>query len=70
MKTTATYDSEAGTFTLVRDTWHGIFPISDMPKWLDFYRRQQELFPAYAASYADDIEALEGLARGLNRNDK
>jgi hypothetical protein len=36
MRTTATYDSAAGTFTLVRDKWQGTFPIGDLPKWLAF----------------------------------
>jgi hypothetical protein len=51
-----------GTFTLTKGPWSGTFPIEDLPKWLAFYRRQQELFPAHAANYANDVRALEGLA--------
>jgi hypothetical protein len=39
MQTAATYDSEAGTFTLTKGTWSGTFPIDDLPKCLAFYRR-------------------------------
>lgn len=63
MQTTATYDSEVGTFTLSKGPWSGTFPISDLPKWLAFYRRQRELFPAHAASYDDDVMALEELLK-------
>jgi hypothetical protein len=59
---TATYDSETGTFTLSKGPWSGTFPISDLPKWLDFYRRQRERHPDHAASYTTDVEALEALA--------
>jgi hypothetical protein len=65
MKTTATYDSAAGIFTLVKDTWHGTFPIADLPSWLNFYREQQRRYPAHAASYGSDIEALEALIAEL-----
>ncbi|WP_337097125.1 hypothetical protein [Mesorhizobium argentiipisi] len=37
MKATATCDSKAGTFTLVKGIWRGTFPIADLPKWLKFY---------------------------------
>ncbi|AEH88735.1 hypothetical protein FJ976_03795 [Mesorhizobium sp. B1-1-9] len=62
MKTAATYDSEAGTFTIEKDKWRGTFSIADLPKWLHFYRQQQERYPAHAHSYGSDVEALEGLA--------
>ena len=62
MRTTATYDSTAGTFTLAKGPWAGTFPASDLPKWLDFYRRQRERFPGHAAFYDDDVRALEELA--------
>jgi hypothetical protein len=66
MKTTATYDSATGTFTLVKDQWRGTFPIADLPKWLAFYRQQQERYPAHAASYAGDVEALGKLTAELS----
>jgi hypothetical protein len=65
MKTIATYDSRAGTFTLQKDIWRGTFPIADLPKWLDFYREQQRRYPAHAAAYAPDVQALEALAANL-----
>lgn len=65
MQTTATYDSTAGTFTVVKDRWQGTFPIQDLPKWLNFYRQQQERYPTHAASYAPDVEALQNLALRL-----
>jgi len=65
MQTTATYDSAAGTFTMTKGAWSMTSPISDLPKWLAFYRRQQELFPDHASVYADDVDALEMLARQL-----
>jgi hypothetical protein len=65
MQTTATYDLVAGTFTLSKGPWSGTFPISDLPKWLDFYRQQQERDPDHAASYAEDVKALEALGAQL-----
>jgi len=62
MKTTATYDSAASTFTLEKGIWQGTFPIADLPKWLNFYRLQMERYPAQAANYAEDVKALETLA--------
>lgn len=68
MKTTATYDSTAGSFTLVKDQWRGTFPIADLPKWLTFYRQQQVRYPAHASSYAPEVEALENLVSRLGAN--
>jgi len=65
MQTTATYDSTAGTFTLSKGPWSGTFPICDLPKWLDFYRRQRERHPDHAASYNTDVDALEALTRQM-----
>lgn len=62
MQTTATYDSAAATFTLAKGPWSGTFPIEDLPKWLDFYRRQQERHPDQAAAYESDVKALAALA--------
>ncbi|TPI10354.1 hypothetical protein FJW06_23500 [Mesorhizobium sp. B4-1-3] len=65
MKTIATYDSAAGTFTLEKGVWRGTFPVADLPKWLNFYRQQMERYPAHAGNYAHDVEALEALAAEL-----
>lgn len=65
MKAMATYDSKTGTFTLEKGIWRGTFPIEDLPKWLKFYRQQQERYPTHAAQYAPDVEALEALAAEL-----
>jgi hypothetical protein len=68
MRTSATYDSGTGTFTLTKGVWSGTFPIADLPKWLAFYRDQRERFPAHATSYDDDIRALEELVQQLRSN--
>jgi len=65
MKTIATYDSAAATFTLEKGIWRGTFPIADLPKWLNFYREQMQRYPVHAASYAPDVEALEALLKEL-----
>ncbi|AZO14755.1 MULTISPECIES: hypothetical protein [unclassified Mesorhizobium] len=65
MKTIATYDSAAGTFTLEKNIWRGTFPIADLPKWLVFYRHQMQRYPAQGGNYALDVEALEMLAKQL-----
>ncbi|MBN9035441.1 MAG: hypothetical protein J0H53_05180 [Rhizobiales bacterium] len=67
MQTTATIDSTTDMITMVKGTWSQSFPASDLPRWLAFFRQQQERFPVHAASYADDIRALEALLkqRGL-----
>jgi hypothetical protein len=67
MQTVATYDSAADTFTLVKGPWKDTFPNSDLPKVLDFYRRQRELFPVHAA-YESDVTALEALVAELVTN--
>ncbi|UCI05167.1 hypothetical protein [Mesorhizobium sp. B1-1-8] len=66
MQTTATYDSAAGTFTIVKDRWQGTFPISDLPSWLDFYRQQRERYPGQF--YDSDVQVLEALAAELRRS--
>ncbi len=65
MKTTATYDSAAGTFTIEKGIWRGTFPITELPKWVNFYRGQMERYESHAANYAPDVEALEALARQI-----
>lgn len=67
MQTTATYDSGTGTFTIVKDKWRGTFPIAELPTWLAFYRQQRQRYPAHAASYDSDIQALEALAAELEK---
>ncbi|WP_201411204.1 hypothetical protein [Mesorhizobium sp. J8] len=66
MKTIATYDSAAGSFTLEKGVWRGTFPIADLPKRLNFYRQQAGRYPAQAASYAEDVKALEALLTRLS----
>jgi len=62
MQATATIDSTGKNFTMAKGSWSATFPLSDLPKWLAFYRRQQELFPAHAHHYDEDVRALEALA--------
>ena len=68
MKTIATYDSATATFTLEKGIWRGTFPIADLQKWLTFYRQQMERYPAQARSYAEDVKALEALAKQIGAN--
>lgn len=65
MTTTATYDSAAGTFTVVNGVWTNTYPIADLQRWIDFYRNQQDRYPMHAASYDGDVSALEALATTL-----
>jgi hypothetical protein len=68
METRATYDSAAGTFTLEKGIWQGTFPLADLPQWLAFSRQQTERYPAHAAQYAPDVEALEALLAEVRRH--
>lgn len=65
MQTTVTIDSVSGMVTMSRGAWSGTFPVSDLQKWLDFYRSQQERFPERAAIYAEDVRALEGAVKAV-----
>ncbi len=69
MSSTATYDSVKGTFTLTKtdgkESWSWTFPLSQLDSWIDFYRQQQLRYPAHAATYGEDVEALEALAAEL-----
>ena len=62
---TITYDSAAGTLTMSKGGWINTYPISQLPGWLAFYRKQQEMFPRYAAFYEDTAVALETLTADL-----
>lgn len=66
MKATATYDSATGKYTHKKGKWSDIRPIADLPRFLAFYREQQQRYPAYAATYQDHVEALEGLLNSLH----
>jgi hypothetical protein len=54
-----TIDQAAGTFTLTGKVWANSYPLEDMPKWLEFYRRQAENFPKADGAYDDIIGVLE-----------
>ncbi|MCW5706915.1 hypothetical protein [Shinella sp.] len=58
-------DADGRSFKMTRGAWSSDYPLSDLPKWLAFYRRQQELFPAHAGQYADDVAALDRLAASI-----
>lgn len=60
-----TTDLTAGTFTLTGHSWSNTYPLADLPKWLEFYRRQRETFPRAGRAYDGTIVALEGVSRGL-----
>lgn len=66
MKDTVTIDSTAGTFTHQKAAWSGTFPLSDLPKWLAFYRQMQERYPVHARTYEPDVRALADAQRQLN----
>jgi hypothetical protein len=51
---------------MTKGSWTNTYPISDVQKWIDFYRRQQERFPASAAIYDEDVRALEKLAESIS----
>lgn len=63
--TTITYDPDTQTYTHAGGGWSDTYPVADLPRWLDFYRRQRRDFPRASTSYDADIEALEALARDL-----
>ncbi len=54
-----TIDKSAGTFTLTGKVWANTYPLEDMPKWLEFYRRQSANFPKADGAYDDIIGVLE-----------
>lgn len=62
MTMTAILDPDGTTFTMSGGDWSGTYPVSDLPKWLRFYRRQMERFPDHAGVYAESVRALERLA--------
>lgn len=65
--TTAILDPDGTTFTMKRGSWTATIRVAELQSWLDFYRKQVLLFPEQSAGYADDIGALETLARELGR---
>jgi hypothetical protein len=67
MKSTATYDSGTGTIAHSRGAWSDTFPVADLGERIAFYRSQQARFPDHAESYADDVKALETVARELSQ---
>lgn len=67
MTTTAILDPDGKSFTMTRGAWSSDYPISDLPRWMAFYSRQQELFPVHAQQYAESFAALEKLAAKIGR---
>lgn len=65
MTTTVILDPDRTSFTMKRGVWSSSYPVSDLPKWTAFYRRQQELYPAHADQYAESFNALRELAASL-----
>ncbi|EXL06469.1 hypothetical protein BG46_17085 [Brucella anthropi] len=65
METTAILYPDGKSFKMTRGAWSSDYPISDLSKWLAFYRLQQELFPAHAGQYAHDVAALDRLAASI-----
>jgi hypothetical protein len=54
-----TIDKSTSTYTLTGKVWSNTYPLEDMPKWLEFYRRQRENFPKADGAYDDIIAVLE-----------
>lgn len=67
MQAKATYDSVEGTFTIEKGICKGAFPLTHLPKWLNFYSQQMQRYPAHAPSYTEDVKALEALAAAARR---
>lgn len=65
-----TSDSAAGTFTMSNGAWTNTYPIGDLPKWLEFYRNQQVMFPRHAWTYQGSVDALERLTSELRPSTK
>ena len=68
MTTTVILDPAGKSFTMRRGVWSSVHPIAHLPKWLAFYRRQQELHPAHAELYAESCNTLERLAAAIGRS--
>lgn len=52
-------------FTLTRGAWSSTYPLADLDRWLEFYRRQPVDFPKSGQAYAESIAALESLTARL-----
>ncbi|MDS9468590.1 hypothetical protein RGQ15_13555 [Paracoccus sp. MBLB3053] len=61
----ATHDET--TFTLTGTYWSGTYPLDELPRWLDFYRRMQVTHPGVAHTYAPAVAALEKLSQTLDQ---
>lgn len=64
----AFHDPQARTFTMKGRAWFNTYPITDLPKWLTFYRRMQAEHPKAKDSYDADVAALEALAQQLGQS--
>ncbi|SMO99925.1 hypothetical protein [Paracoccus laeviglucosivorans] len=52
---------DEATFTLTGHYWSSTYPTADLPNWLAFYQRQQDLTPKSAHHYGDTVLKLENL---------
>ncbi|WP_410217264.1 hypothetical protein [Paracoccus sp. (in: a-proteobacteria)] len=43
--------------------WSSTYQLDELPKWLEFYRKQREDFPKAGKVYDATIEGLEALVR-------
>lgn len=64
MQAKITTNPDQGTFTHNKGAWSGTFQITDMQRWLAFYRAQLERYPAQASIYEVDIQALTAALEG------
>ncbi len=60
-KFTATLGDDRQSFILRGPVWHNEYPISDLEKWLSFYRRMKVEHPKSTSNYDAPISALEKL---------
>lgn len=54
------------TFTLTGQYWTGTYPLTELLKWLQLYRKQREDFPKAGTAYDAAIEGLEALTWELS----
>ena len=61
-----THDPETSVYTHSKKAWSNSYPLSRLPEWIAFYKKQRQDFPRAGRIYDEDIEALEAWARRLN----
>lgn len=61
--------SKDGTyFVLSKGSWQNEYPLADLDRWIEFYRKMRREHPKSQSSYDRTIAALEELAKGQGIN--